>query len=151
LTSRVNLWVTGVTARLAFDAEVVNECSHLTFRVDGYVEVFVDHEVISRSLPDDFEIVYKRFLEAHLAIESSLGHACPLIFGTCGKARAAKSLRLKVELAMETTLAVDRSDEQEVQRPAQLDEFSRATRCAGNEHKYFSWDLNIVSERGRFG
>jgi len=147
LTSRLNLWVAG---RLTLNTEVVNGRSHLTIFVDSYVEVLMDQEVVPGPLAYDLEIVHKRGLEPYLAIEGSLRHTCRLILVTGYQACAADSLWLEVELGVSAALVVNRSDEQDVKRPAKLDEFSRPAPCTGDKHKYFSRDSNVISERSGF-
>ena len=78
----------------AFDAEVVDERSYLTVRVDSHMEVLMHQEIVSWPLTNDLEVAHKGGLEAYLAVERTLSLACTLILVASRQARAAHSLWL---------------------------------------------------------
>src|SRR5262249_22954757 len=87
---------------LAVDAEVVMDCGNRTTCRYGEMKVFVYHEVVSRTLTDDPEIVYKGLIELAITERSFkviLGHASGLISITAIQANAGNALRLEMSLA----------------------------------------------------
>lgn len=130
-TKQLNLWLRD---NLAFDTEIVGIPCHRAIRMDSEMNILVYQEVVAGPLANDLEIVYKRELEAYLAIEGFLRHARPLVLFARGQADAAHSLWLEVDLAMEPALAVKRGVEEEVKCPAQFNQLSHPVIGAGDKH-----------------
>jgi len=110
---------------------------HLTICIDGEMKVLVYQEVVSRTLTDDSEIIYKGLIKLTV-IESSLkvilGHASSLIFVAAIQANTGNALRLEMSLAA-NLVAIDGKGGQNVQRAIQVHQFTNPSVSTRNEDR----------------
>jgi hypothetical protein len=98
----------------AIDAKVVYKCGRHAIRVEGNVEVFVNKEIVSRSLAHDTKIVNERFLTPYFRIELVLSDTRGLILVSRRLAVAANPLRLEMGGGMDSSGLVHSEAEQYV-------------------------------------
>jgi hypothetical protein len=131
---------------LAFDAEIIVEDSYCPVGINGNVEILMHQEVVPRPLADDAEIVYEGFVKRetrHVGVEIESRYPCALIIGTGGQTHAVNSLRVVVNLKVET-VAIDGHRKQIVEVSAQADYFPGSSSCAGNKDDDTDWKAGVA-------
>ena len=98
----------------AIDAEVIDICRRKAIGFKRNVEVFVNQEIVARSLANDAKIVDKRFLNSNLRIEFILSDTCGLILVSSRLAVAANALWLEMGRGMDSSSLVHSEMKQNV-------------------------------------
>src|SRR5262250_78245 len=94
----------------------------LAICIDGEMKVLVYQEVVSRTLTDDSEIIYKGLIKLTVierSLKVILGHASSLIFVAGIDSNAGNALRLEMCLAA-NLVAINGKGGQNVQRSIQV-------------------------------
>src|SRR5205823_10415087 len=126
----------GLYPLLAVNAEVVVEHRQRPIGVEVEVQVLVDQEIVSRSLADNPEVVYKGQVVLTVlqgSLESLLRYAGCLVFVPGSLAHPTNALRLEVELATDV-VSIDCKCNQRVQWAVKVHDLSRTASSAGNEY-----------------
>jgi hypothetical protein len=121
---------------LAFDAEIIVEHSHRAVSIDSKVQGLVHQEVVLRTLADNPEVVYERFIRLAILeriLKTRLRNAGPLVLCTGGLAGTANALWLEMEEATDI-VAVDGERDKGVQGAGKIHNLSGTACGAGDEH-----------------
>lgn len=129
---------------LAVDAKIIVRHRHGAVRIDAHMHGLVHQEIIPRTLADNPEIVYGRYIRLPILeriLKALLCNASRLVIGTSGLAGAADALWLEMEVATDI-VAIDRERDQGVEGAAQVHNFPGATSSAGHENGHI--DVRFV-------
>src|SRR5438105_4635143 len=126
----------GCVPLLAIDAEIIVEHGHCAFGIDRKVQRLVHQEVVPRTLADNPEVIYERFIRLAILeriLKALLRNASRLVLGTGGLASTADVLWLEMEEATDI-VAIDRERDQRVQGARKVHNLPRAPCSAGDEN-----------------
>jgi serine beta-lactamase-like protein LACTB, mitochondrial len=132
-------------ALLAVHAAVRDDGRDVSVRSDRQVHVFVDQEIVARSLPDDAEVVDRGDVRPPIderGLELALRDPGRVIGLAGGLANPSHFLRLEVEEPAHHVV-VDREGRDDVKVPRQRDDVARAPIGAGNLELELERDLRV--------
>ena len=121
---------------LAIDAEIIVEHSHRAVSIDSKVQGLVHQEIVLRTLADNPEVVYERFIRLAILeriLKTFLRNAGPLVLCTGGLAGTTNALWLEMEEATDI-VAIDGERNQGVQGAVKVHYLSGTAFSAGDEY-----------------